>query len=33
MIEFLAQMPTATMIFLAMTVLGLAAVLIVLRLM
>jgi hypothetical protein len=33
MIEFLAQMPTDTMIFLAMTVLGLAAVLIVLRLM
>jgi hypothetical protein len=31
MIEFLAQMPTDTMIFLAMAVLGLAAVLIVLR--
>jgi hypothetical protein len=31
MIEFLAQMPTDTMIFLAMAVLGLAALLIVLR--
>jgi hypothetical protein len=31
MIEFLAQMPTDTKIFLAMAVLGLAAVLIVLR--
>jgi hypothetical protein len=30
MIEFLAQMPTGTMIFLTMAVLGLAAVLIVL---
>jgi hypothetical protein len=31
MIEFLAQMPTDTMIFLTMAVLGLAAMLIVLR--
>jgi hypothetical protein len=31
MIEFLAQMPTDTKIFLAMAVLGLAALLIVLR--
>jgi hypothetical protein len=31
MIEFLAQMPTATMIFITMAVLGLAATLIVLR--
>jgi hypothetical protein len=31
MIEFLAQMPTDTMIFLAMAILGLAALLIVLR--
>jgi hypothetical protein len=31
MIQFLAQMPTDTKIFLAMAVLGLAAVLIVLR--
>ena len=31
MIEFLAQMPTDTKVFLAMAVLGLAAVLIVLR--
>jgi hypothetical protein len=31
MIEFLSQMPTDTMIFLAMAVLGLAATLIVLR--
>jgi hypothetical protein len=31
MIEFLAQMPTNTMIFLAMAVMGLAAALIVLR--
>jgi len=31
MIEFLAQMPTDTMVFLAMVVLGLAALLIVLR--
>jgi hypothetical protein len=31
MIEFLAQMPTDTMLFLAMAVLGLAATLIVLR--
>jgi hypothetical protein len=31
MIEFLAQMPTDTMIFLIMAVLGLAATLIVLR--
>jgi hypothetical protein len=31
MIEFLAQMPTDTMLFLAMAVLGLVALLIVLR--
>jgi hypothetical protein len=31
MIEFLAQIPTDTMIFIAMAVLGLAAMLIVLR--
>jgi len=31
MIQFLAQMPTDTMLFLAMAVLGLAATLIVLR--
>jgi len=31
MIEFLAQMPTDTMLFLAMAVLGLAGLLIVLR--